>query len=430
MANALSGTAGSVAYITGGTAAVGSIKEWSLSLTHNPVETSAFSDEWQTFIASLRGATGSFAGNGDVNDATHTSLRNAMMGGSAVALRFYNGPDWFWEAGTAYLTGNERSISNEGKLELSYDFTVSGAITYGGLWLHNGTWSIGINQLTNTPTQGSNALTDGGLETWASATNLTSWTESVAGTSTVNQETSSVHGGSNAARLDVDSSGSSVFISQNAATNGTWYQLVGWAKNSTTGKSFSLGTAANPWAVVKNLVLTTAYAQYTVADRATAAGLVISRSSGLSASSSIYLDDLTLYPLTLNQLFAVRLGTANPASVAANLTITQGCVCGVVYGLDSYTAPTTFIYAIHDGLTSVQMIKCVSGTYTSLVSATVSYVAGAQIKIVYTGSNTYQLWYNGTQRGTDQTVSDAGTGVYHGALSTYSGNTISGFVVA
>jgi hypothetical protein len=129
MANALSGTAGSVAYITGGTAAVGSIKEWSLSLTHNPVETSAFSDEWQTFIASLRGATGSFAGNGDVNDATHTSLRNAMMGGSAVALRFYNGPDWFWEAGTAYLTGNERSISNEGKLELSYDFTVSGPMS-------------------------------------------------------------------------------------------------------------------------------------------------------------------------------------------------------------------------------------------------------------------------------------------------------------
>lgn len=130
MANALSGTLGSVVYMTGGTTTVGSIKEWSLSLSHNPVETTAFGDVWQTYIPSLRNATGSFAGNYDTADSTQTSLRNSMLGGSALALRLYvNGSNYF-NIGTAYLTGNNPAISNDGKAENAFDFQVSGAVTF------------------------------------------------------------------------------------------------------------------------------------------------------------------------------------------------------------------------------------------------------------------------------------------------------------
>ena len=77
MGNAHSGTAGSVVYMTGGTALVGAIGEWSLSLSHSPVETTTFGEGWQNYIPSIRGFTGSFSGNFDQSDTQQTALRNA-----------------------------------------------------------------------------------------------------------------------------------------------------------------------------------------------------------------------------------------------------------------------------------------------------------------------------------------------------------------
>ncbi len=127
---ALSGTAGSVVYMTGGTAVVGEMAEWSLDLSHSPVETTAFGDQWQEYIPSLRNATGSFSGNLDTADTQQTALRNAMLGGSAIALRLYVSGANYYNVGTAYLTGNGPSISNDGKAETSYDFQVSGPVTF------------------------------------------------------------------------------------------------------------------------------------------------------------------------------------------------------------------------------------------------------------------------------------------------------------
>jgi hypothetical protein len=66
----------------------------------------------------------------------------------------------------------------------------------------------------NTPTLSSTLLTDGELENWTTVTNLTSWTETVAGTSTVNKELSITDGSTTAARLDVDASNSGASIDQ------------------------------------------------------------------------------------------------------------------------------------------------------------------------------------------------------------------------
>lgn len=130
MAGGLSGTAGSVVYMTGGTTIVGGMKEWSLSLSHSPVETTAFGDVWQTYIPSLHNATGSFAGNMDTTDTVQTSLRNAMLAGSAIALRLYVTPANYYNVGTAFLTGNGPAVSNDGKVENSFDFQVSGPVSF------------------------------------------------------------------------------------------------------------------------------------------------------------------------------------------------------------------------------------------------------------------------------------------------------------
>lgn len=83
------------------------------------------------------------------------------------------------------------------------------------------------------------ALTDGGLEDWASATNLTSWTETLAGTSTVNRESTVVKAGTYSCRFDIDSSNNAASIYQdftltNTPTALSMNRLSLWYKTAAT----------------------------------------------------------------------------------------------------------------------------------------------------------------------------------------------------
>lgn len=85
----------------------------------------------------------------------------------------------------------------------------------------------------------SNLLTDGGLNEWLSATNLEHWTESIAGTSTVNREATEKIEGTYSCRLDVDAGNSIVYIHQGniSLTPLKRYKLVIWYMNSVAGKT-------------------------------------------------------------------------------------------------------------------------------------------------------------------------------------------------
>jgi hypothetical protein len=91
------------------------------------VETTAFGDSWQSFIDGIKGWSGSFSGNHDT-DSSQTTLRNAALGGSVVAVRLHDGSG-YW-SGTAYLNGVGRQISVDGKSEATYDFVGKGALSY------------------------------------------------------------------------------------------------------------------------------------------------------------------------------------------------------------------------------------------------------------------------------------------------------------
>ena len=126
---AFSGTAGSVIlYGTAGTVVSG-IGEWSFDGSMSPVETTKFGDSWDTFVPSVRNATGSFNGNRD-NTAAQSTLINAFLGGSAVNLRLYEGASNYWDAGTVYITGMSPAVSAKGKGEISFNFQVSGPATF------------------------------------------------------------------------------------------------------------------------------------------------------------------------------------------------------------------------------------------------------------------------------------------------------------
>lgn len=127
---ALSGTAGSVVYMTGGTTTVGEIAEWALDISHSPVDATAFGNDWAKYVPSIRNATGTFSGNFDHADSAQASLINAMLAGSVVAFRLYVAPTKYFNIGTAYLTGMGPSISQTGKGDTSYSFQNSAAVTF------------------------------------------------------------------------------------------------------------------------------------------------------------------------------------------------------------------------------------------------------------------------------------------------------------
>lgn len=126
---ALSGTAGSVVLMPG-TVVIGEIAEWSLDLSHSPVDVTAFGDDWARYVPSIRNATGSLSGNFDSADSGQSSLLQAMLGGSAVAFRLFVSPTKYFNIGTAYLTGVGPSISQTGKGDVSYSFQNSAEVSF------------------------------------------------------------------------------------------------------------------------------------------------------------------------------------------------------------------------------------------------------------------------------------------------------------
>lgn len=73
--------------------------------------------------------------------------------------------------------------------------------------------------------------TDGDMEIWASATNLTNWTETIAGTSTINRESVVVKSGTYSCRMDIDASSSGAQIEQTITLiPGQLYEISFWVK--------------------------------------------------------------------------------------------------------------------------------------------------------------------------------------------------------
>lgn len=307
--------------------------------------------------------------------------------------------------------------------------TTTPPLNYG--WQHNGTWSFVGGRFVNTPSLGSELFSNVEF-----ATNTTGWTALNAATLTRRDYTSSPNiaptGGSDDFGLEIASGGTISAAAQQApaVVAGTWYQF------SARVYSPSANTALNPAGLLFNGVPFTL--RVTQSEDLWQTLKITARFTGTSGDFRLrcnsatngdlaHLDAPSAKALTLNQLMAVKTGLANPASVKATGLIVGCNTAGVIYGLDSIASPTTFILATHDGQSNCLLIKYVSGTITTLLTQSATYVGGYP-EIRYTGSNTYQLWYAGVQRGADQTIADAGTGTLHGVFSTGAENYVTGFV--
>ncbi len=136
-------------------------------------------------------------------------------------------------------------------------------------------------------------------------------------------------------------------------------------------------------------------------------------------------------PLTLSSIISTRACASPDCDISAAVTRTAGTQAGLCARLDSASSPANFIIAYENGAGLVKVDKCVSGTYTNVIDAAITYVAGRVLRLVCSG-NDVSCYYNGVQVGTTVTVADAGivSNKNHGKFSTYASNTLANYVAA
>lgn len=290
-------------------------------------------------------------------------------------------------------------------------------------YLTGSTWATdGNGRGYNTPTLGSELLTNGDFSAWTSD-DPDGWT--VSGESGSDPAMSEVgsgedHTGPGSGSANYYSTATPMYMHQSPSTVGAWYQhesVVSYALNSNLGWR---------WGFIGNHALGNGTNVDT--DRASSAQFTLIRQS-LPVDTT--LDSISLKQLTLSTLYAYTTGTASDQTALAKINAGGiGTQAGVISLLDSAGTPANFIIGYHDG-SKAYLDKCVGGTYTNLISVSSTFVSDAAIEIRRPSGNTFQLWYNGSQVGTDQTISDAGiiSNTIYGAFSTYSGNTFSHFAL-
>lgn len=123
----LTGKGGSVKH---GTNTIAELDEWTLNITTDTEESTAFGDQWHEFEPTLRGWTGSASGRLDITDTNgQVAIQTVQLGSvAAVPVRFY-------VDGTHYYSGNaivNSTITDTeaGLITLSYDFQGTGALNY------------------------------------------------------------------------------------------------------------------------------------------------------------------------------------------------------------------------------------------------------------------------------------------------------------
>jgi len=282
--------------------------------------------------------------------------------------------------------------------------------------LTGATWALdGSGRAYNTPTLGAELLTNGTMEADAN------WSNSA---SPILNERSSEQArtGTYSRKITGNASAEAGATQSIVSPAGTWVSASFWYRRINGYGYVSLGGMP---VVVLNTTNTWVEAFRTFRQTSTNPSVRLLCEAALGG----YWDDATVKAILLPTTLATITGSAPTQTAAAKIhTLTTGTQAGVVSLLDSASNPQNFLLAYHDG-TNVRLDKCVAGVYTNLITTAVAFTGGAQIEIRRPSGNTFQLWYNGIQRGVDQTVSDASiiSNTIYGLFSTFSGNLFSEF---
>ena len=282
------------------------------------------------------------------------------------------------------------------------------------------TWTIASGKVINTPNEGPPLSFNGDME---AGDPPTGWTPANA-TAAADAD---VHGGSQS--IKVTSTSAAGYVTRNISlTAYKWYKFGLWVKR-TAGQIDFLITPGASIAPTPYHLSPSSYTNYVGAILTSGASITMAL-RGFDNGTVAYWDDITCTPLEWAEVInVIDFGVAN-VSVGGAGTIGSFSPAGVVVNCNSKTAPTHMVFAVHVGSRNyIYMFKMINGTCTQLIGAASTYVSGVIPKIVKTSASVYQLWYNGLQIGTDQTVTDANlnNNTLHGLFSVGGGSQITSF---
>jgi len=259
----------------------------------------------------------------------------------------------------------------------------------GKVWSNAGTtWSASAGKAINTPTPGEEKLSNGGFADGTGWTPGTGW-EIAGGVATKTAGTASY------------------LASDVVATVGKWYKKSADLTRTSGGFQLLAGAAYS----------TTFTSTATVIDiaRAITTG-VIQIYTGATGAGTI--DNFSAKELTLSELISVvETSTRDVIATVAISTTPAGTPAGLAVGIDSATDPKYGVIAYHDG-TNAKLDKLVNGTWTSVISASATFSANAEIRVIRDGT-TFRLYYNNAQVGSTSTISDVGDYTLHGLFNTH-----------
>lgn len=107
------------------------IKNWSLELTLDALETTALGDDWKNYIAGLKEWTASSEGDYSVEkDATgQKMLQEAYLEGTTVNVKMYVDSTHYY-SGTAYISSLSIEDPVDDVVSISIEFTGNGELTF------------------------------------------------------------------------------------------------------------------------------------------------------------------------------------------------------------------------------------------------------------------------------------------------------------
>ena len=325
------------------------------------------------------GAGGSYA----LIDTANSEDTSYADSGLSQSTEYYYRVDAYntLGAGTLFQTlGNEDNATTETSVEINTTLN-AGAIT---------------------PTFGSELVANGDMELDSSWINYTS---------PVTNERSSeqAHGGTYSRKLVGDSNGDGMYQLV-PVTNGIWYRLIGWAY--VAAGNARVQTSAAQLNLISGLLSTASWIQSTMIGRAisTANATLTMLQSGAIATTA-YFDDISIKAMTFSTALTL-LGDIlrSTGTWRCTPTVAAGTQAGLAI---NYTDANNLVLAYvnrYDG--KAYLDKRIAGTWTNVINGAITYGAGKELAVVVNGT-TYQLFYDGVQVGTDQTIGDSlGTAVY------------------
>ena len=128
---AIAGKNGKVTIGTDTPATVVGIKNWSLELSLDTLETTALGDDWKNYITGLKEWTASSDGDYAVgaDEAGQEALQEAFLNGATVAVKLYV-DDTHYYGGVAFI--NSLSIEDpvDDVVSISIEFTGTGELSF------------------------------------------------------------------------------------------------------------------------------------------------------------------------------------------------------------------------------------------------------------------------------------------------------------